>query len=398
MRGRVPWSRLLGRQFKFLTVSVFLGFGLSACSDGSEPEEVVQADENAGQESDESVNAELAEESAPASDEVAAADAPQAPEDGVGGTEEGMQPETPAAEPTDDTASVPAEVVSGESSETGAVDAELTADGSSEPDTALASSTPADTAIEESLTQDTVQENVQPEAPVETYAASPYSDGKSVSSPGAAKFIKSKSENGNSTAWKDSGNGGDAFYVVRSGDTLALIASKIYGSPKHYKELAQLNGIGAPYRIYPGDEMKFSTSNKKAQAFAKKLNGSKKTVKVQAGDTLSSIAAKVFGSAYAWKTLAAYNKDKISNPNRITKGMVLAYVDFGGGATTSDAAPKAKKNKKVTVKAGKPIEAKTVNKKKAPITNDTPVEAAPAPEAAPAVVPASAPSDDDLGE
>lgn len=397
MRGRVPWSRLIGRQIKFLTVSVFLGFGLSACSDGSEPEEVVQADENAGQESDESVNSELEGTSAPASDEVAAADAPQAPEDGVGGTEEGMQPEAPAAEPTDDTASVPAEVVSGESSETGVVDAELTTDGSSEPDTALASSTPADTAVEESLTQDTVAENVQPEAPVETtYAASPYSDGKSISSPGAAKFIKSKSES-NSTAWKSSGSSGDAFYVVRSGDTLALIASKIYGNPKMYQELAQLNGIGAPYRIYPGDEMKFATSNKKAQAFAKKLKGSKKTVKVQAGDTLSSIAEKVFGSAYAWKTLAAYNKDKISNPNRITKGMVLAYVDFGGGATTSGNAPKAKK-KQVTVKAGKPIEQKTVNKKKAPITNDTPVEAAPAPEAAPEVVPASAPADDDLGE
>lgn len=363
MRGRVPWSRLLSRQIKFLTCSFFLGFGLSACSDGSEPEEVVQADENAGQESDAEVNQEL-EGGAPASDEVAAADAPQTPEDGVGGTEEGMQPETPAAEPTDDTASVPSDVVSGESSETGVVDAELTTDGStSEPDTVLASTAPADTAVEESLTQDTVQENVQPDASApESFASSPYSDGKSVSSPGAAKFIKSKVETAD---WK---GGGDASYVVRSGDTLALIAKKIYGNPKMYKELAQQNGIGAPYRIYPGDEVKFSASNKKAMAFAKKLQGSKKTVKVQAGDTLSSIAEKVFGSAYAWKTLAAYNKDKISNPNRISKGMVLAYVDFGDGAASSGNAPKTKKGK--TVKAGKPIKSKTVNKKKAPITSE----------------------------
>ncbi len=370
-RGRVPWSRLLSRHIKLLTCTLFLGFGLSACSDGSEPEEVVQSDENAGQESDASVNEEL-EGPAPASDEVAAADAPQAPQDGVGGTEEGMQPETPPTEPMDDTAAVPSDAVSGESSETGVVDAELTTDGSAnEPDAVLASTAPTNS-VEESLTQDTVQENVQPETspPEATFAASPYSDGKSVSSPGAAKFIKSKSESGNSTAWKNSNKGGgDASYVVRSGDTLALIAQKIYGSPKMYNELAQQNGIGSPYRIYPGDEVKFTASGKKALAFAKKLNGSKKTVKVQSGDTLSSIAERVFGSAYAWKTLAAYNKDKISNPNRITKGMVLAYVDIGDGAASSEAAPKAKKGK-TSVKAGKPIKLKTVNKKKAPITND----------------------------
>ncbi len=363
-RGRVPWSRLLSRHIKLLTCTFFLGFGLSACSDGSEPEEVVEADENAGQEEG---------SEAPVSDEVAAADDSQTPEDGVGGTEEGMQPETPAAEPVDDTAAVPSDAVSGESSETGVVDAELTSDGAaSEPDAVLASTAPTDTALEESLTEDTVQENVQPEtsAPEATFAASPYSDGKSVSSPGAAKFIKSKSESGNSTAWNNSNKGGgDASYVVRSGDTLALIAQKIYGSPNMYKELAQQNGIGSPYRIFPGDEVKFTASGKMAKAFAKKLNGSKKTVKVQSGDTLSSIAEKVFGSPYAWKTLAAYNKDKISNPNRITKGMVLAYVDYGDGEAASEAAPKAKKGK-TSVKAGKPIKLKAVNKKKAPITSE----------------------------
>lgn len=370
IRGRVPWSRLLGRQIKILTCSIFLGFGLSACSGDNEPEETVQADESAGQEGEqqEAMNPDT---EAPASDEVAAADAPQAPEDGLGGTEEGMQPETPPAEPTDDTAAVPADVVNGESAETGVVDAELTDTGKA-PDAVMATTTPEDTAVEESLTQDTVQQNVQPEAPAAetTYAASPYSDGNSVSSPGAAKFIKSKSENGNSTAWKKSGKGGgDAFYVVRAGDTLALIASKIYGNPKMYKELADLNGIGSPYRIYPGDEVRFNASNKKAIAFAKKLSGSKKTVKVQAGDTLSSIAQKVFGDPTAWKTLAAYNKDKISNPNRISRGMVLAYVDFGDGAAQAQAqddAPKAKKGKASAVKAGKPIQSKSANKKKAP--------------------------------
>lgn len=369
-RGIVPWSRLIGRQIRLVTATFFLGLGLAACSDGSEPEEVVQADENAAQ------------EEAPVSDEVAAADAPQgegegdvvaaeAPADGVGGTEEGMQPADAPAEPVDDTASVPAEVVEGESSETGVVDAELTTDGQA-PEAQLASAPPMESAVEESLTEDTTQ----PAATTEpSYEASPYSDGKSISSPGAAKFIKSKTDNGNYASNSNSG-GGDASYVVRSGDTLALIAEKIYGTPKFYKDLAQQNGIAAPYRIYPGDEIKFSASNKKSMAFAKKLKGSKKTVKVQAGDTLSSIAAKVFGSAYAWKTLAAYNKDKISNPNQISKGMVLAYVDFGDGAAaeaSEDQPKKTKKNKGKAngkVKAGKPIKNKATGKKKAPITNE----------------------------
>jgi len=334
---------------------------------------VVQADEGAGQESDASANAELeGGDAAPASDEVAAADAPQAPEDGVGGTEEGMQPADAAkADSTDDTAAVPSEVVNGESPETGVVDAELTDGSTSEPSTVMASTAPVDPS-EESLTQDTVQENVQPEAPAPeaNFAASPYSDGKSISSPGAAKFIKSKTDNGNATAWKKSGKGGgDASYIVRSGDTLALIAHKIFGSSHMFKDLAQQNGIGAPYRIYPGDELKFTASNKNAMAFAKKLQGSKKTVKVQSGDTLSSIAEKVFGSAYAWKTLAAYNKDKISNPNRIEKGMVLAYVDFGEGGSWQKAdAPKVMKNAK-PVKAGKSTKLKA-NKKKGPISTN----------------------------
>ena len=42
------------------------------------------------------------------------------------------------------------------------------------------------------------------------------------------------------------------------------------------------------------------------------------------GDTLFSIAKKVYGDGKLWTKIADANKDKIHNKNRITVGMVLA--------------------------------------------------------------------------
>jgi nucleoid-associated protein YgaU len=44
---------------------------------------------------------------------------------------------------------------------------------------------------------------------------------------------------------------------------------------------------------------------------------------VQDGDTLMKIAFDTYGDVYKWKDLYDANKDKISNPNSISKGLVL---------------------------------------------------------------------------
>jgi len=46
-------------------------------------------------------------------------------------------------------------------------------------------------------------------------------------------------------------------YTVQSGDTLMGISRKLFnGDPQYWDEIADLNGIQAPYTIHPGDELK----------------------------------------------------------------------------------------------------------------------------------------------
>jgi nucleoid-associated protein YgaU len=46
-------------------------------------------------------------------------------------------------------------------------------------------------------------------------------------------------------------------YTVQSGDTLMEISRKLFnGDPQYWDEIADLNGIQAPYTIHPGDVLK----------------------------------------------------------------------------------------------------------------------------------------------
>lgn len=45
-------------------------------------------------------------------------------------------------------------------------------------------------------------------------------------------------------------------YTVKKGDTLSKIAARLLGSYKRYPEIAKLNGIRDPNRIFPGDVLK----------------------------------------------------------------------------------------------------------------------------------------------
>jgi nucleoid-associated protein YgaU len=45
-------------------------------------------------------------------------------------------------------------------------------------------------------------------------------------------------------------------YTVQSGDCLMGIARNLLGDPHRWREIADLNGIGPPYTIYPGKQLK----------------------------------------------------------------------------------------------------------------------------------------------
>ncbi len=76
---------------------------------------------------------------------------------------------------------------------------------------------------------------------------------------------------------KDTSNNGAVYYTVKQGDNLSSIASK-YGVS--YQVLANMNGISNPNLIYPGQVLLINGDNK-----------SKIYYTVRPGDTLSSIAA-----------------------------------------------------------------------------------------------------------
>lgn len=94
------------------------------------------------------------------------------------------------------------------------------------------------------------------------------------------------------------------IYTVQPGDTLSGIATK-FGTT--YQTLAAINGIGDPNRIWAGQVLKV-TGQPTTQ----------NTYYVQAGDTLSGIAAK-FGTTVS----ALVSANGISNPNVIYVGQKI---------------------------------------------------------------------------
>lgn len=100
-------------------------------------------------------------------------------------------------------------------------------------------------------------------------------------------------------------------YTVVSGDTLSGIAAK-FGT--NWQTLQQMNGIGDPNRIFPGQVLRVPGSGSGSAP----APTAARTYTVQSGDTLSGIAAK-FGTS--WKTLQSING--LPDANKIYPGQVL---------------------------------------------------------------------------
>lgn len=155
--------------------------------------------------------------------------------------------------------------------------------------------------------------------------------------------------------------GSKMAYIVEAGDTLGKISQKIYGSPGRWNELATLSGIANPSRIYPGD-LVYYTLDESAVSFATAYESVQRTTEnVQQGDTLATIATRLYGSSKAWRSIWRHN-DKIDNPDVLTVSTVY-YVPKG--ASTA-AVNKIKGNiatvSKETLKASKKV-AKSLTKK-----------------------------------
>ena len=107
-------------------------------------------------------------------------------------------------------------------------------------------------------------------------------------------------------------------YTVKSGDSLSAIAAR-YGMS--YETLARLNNISDPNRIYVGQTLNLGTSGYTSHHYAASSSSNGGSYTIQAGDTLSAIAAR-YGMSY--ETLARLNN--ISDPNRIVAGQRLSLI------------------------------------------------------------------------
>jgi nucleoid-associated protein YgaU len=120
--------------------------------------------------------------------------------------------------------------------------------------------------------------------------------------------------------------GSKMSYIVQKGDTLAKIAARIYGDSNKWTEIANFTGLANPRLIYPGDVVYYQLTEQSMQ-FASTYESVKRSeVQIQQGDTLATIAGRVFGNSSLWKLIWRHN-DMIDNPDRLTAGTTLYYVD-----------------------------------------------------------------------
>lgn len=134
-------------------------------------------------------------------------------------------------------------------------------------------------------------------------------------------FVMNKNGNSNPTPitpieTKNNNSNASSKYVVKSGDCLSTIGSKL---GVNWKDIASINGINSPYIIYVGQVLNIpGESNQSTTSSSNTSSNQSTTYTVKSGDTLSGIASK-FGTTY--QKIAADNG--ISDPNKIYPGQVL---------------------------------------------------------------------------
>ncbi|MEY8441159.1 LysM peptidoglycan-binding domain-containing protein [Lactobacillaceae bacterium 24-114] len=157
----------------------------------------------------------------------------------------------------------------------------------------------------------------------------------------------SAGSNSSSNSQSTTSSNTSGSYTVQAGDSLSAIAAR-YGMS--YETLAQLNNISNPNLIQVGQVLRLSAgSNSSSNSQSTTSSNTSGSYTVQAGDSLSAIAAR-YGMSY--ETLAQLNN--ISNPNLIQVGQVLRISGSSSSTSTSSNTPSGSS---YTVKAGDSLSA-----------------------------------------
>lgn len=110
-------------------------------------------------------------------------------------------------------------------------------------------------------------------------------------------------------------------YQVERGDTLMLIAFKLYGDYRKWKDLKEMNPGVSAGSLSEGSALKY---NVPSERFVWNPQGLPYLIKD--GDTLGTISNDKYGTVSKWKLLYENNKPMIHDANLIFAGFTLYYV------------------------------------------------------------------------
>lgn len=115
--------------------------------------------------------------------------------------------------------------------------------------------------------------------------------------------------------------GAEEKYHVQKGDTLMMVAFKIYGDYRKWKELKTWNKDRLVTKMGPGTVLKYYVPD---QAFGWRPSGLPYMVKT--GDNLGGISMEKYGTSKKWRNIYENNRPLIRDPNLIFAGFTIYYV------------------------------------------------------------------------
>ncbi len=108
-------------------------------------------------------------------------------------------------------------------------------------------------------------------------------------------------------------------YQIQQGDTLMMVAFKIYGDYRKWKDIKKWNPTVKNFS--PGTNINYYVPEK---SFSWRPSGESYLVK--SGDTLQIISMEKYGTTRKWKKIYKNNEPLIRDPNLIFAGFTLYYL------------------------------------------------------------------------
>lgn len=110
-------------------------------------------------------------------------------------------------------------------------------------------------------------------------------------------------------------------YVVQKGDTLMLIAFKLFGDYGKWKDILGQNPGLSAVKLSEGKVLKYKMMG---ELFEWNPKGNPYLIK--RGDTLGSISTDKYGTDKKWQLIYDNNRPLIKDPNLIFAGFTLYYI------------------------------------------------------------------------